>query len=231
MKRFWKQTRVVAVDEAFCVQLDGRPVKLPSGAVLSVPLQALAEAIAAEWAAAGEVFTPDDLPLTQLATTAQDRVRRMRIGMIEQLAGYGMNDLLCYRAVDPPALARREAEEWQPWIDWVDRQLGISLKSAPGIMHIEQPAACREGFVAALNGMDDDQLAGLGVIVPALGSLVLGLAVAAGALAPLDACACANLGELWQEARWGADDEAIARRAAVAKDVAASARFMFLCRP
>ncbi len=79
--------------------------------------------------------------------------------------------------------------------------------------------------------MNDDQLAGLGVIVPALGSLVLALAVEAGALAPETACACAHLGELWQETRWGTDDEAITRRRSVAEDVAVSARFMVLCRP
>lgn len=231
MKRFWTNTAVAPDAGEYAVRLDSRPVKLPSGKALTVPFKALADGIAAEWARAGKNFTPDDLPLTRLATTAQERVRSNRAQIIAQLAAYGMNDLLCYRAASPPALAQREAQAWQPWLDWAEQRRGVTLKSTAGIMHIEQPAECRDRLTAILGRMDEYQLAGLGVIVPALGSLVLGLAVEAGALAPEAACACAALGELWQEARWGVDDEAVARRQTVAEDVAVSARFMILCRP
>jgi chaperone required for assembly of F1-ATPase len=230
MKRFWTNTQVVPEDREFLIQLDGRLLKLPSGRALAVPFQAQAERIASEWAAVGQNFTPDDLPLTRLATTAQDRVRKSRTEIVEQLTAYGMNDLLCYRATDEPLLAQREEQVWQPWIDWTEKQFGITLKSTSGIIHIEQSARCRESFTAHLNTMNEYQLAGLGVIVPALGSLVLGLAVEAAALAPDAACECANLGELWQEARWGKDDEATARRQAVAEDVAVSAQFMVFCQ-
>ncbi len=103
MKRFWTETAVVFDNGEFVVRLDGRPVKRPNGQVLSVPFQALAEGIAAEWAATGPNFTADDLPLTRLATTAQDRVRMNRAEIIAQLADYGMNDLICYRAADQPS--------------------------------------------------------------------------------------------------------------------------------
>jgi chaperone required for assembly of F1-ATPase len=231
MKRFWTKTEITADGDKFIVLLDERPVKLPSGKPLAVPFRALAEAIAAEWAAVGENFTPDDLPLTRLATTAQERIAAHRSEIVLQLAKYGMNDLLCYRAADEPALALREEEAWQPWLDWAERELGIALQTTTGIVPITQSPACEEAFIRRLNDMDEYQLAGLGVIVPALGSLVLALAVEAGTLAPETACACAHLGELWQETRWGTDDEAIARRRSVAEDVAVSARFMVLCRP
>jgi chaperone required for assembly of F1-ATPase len=230
MKRFWTDVQVATDGEQFIVRLDGRPVKLPSGKPLAVPFQALADGIAAEWAATGQNFTPDDLPLTRLATTAQERVRAHRGDIITQLAAYGMNDLLCYRATDQPALALREEAVWQPWLDWAERQWGIALHATAGIVPIAQSLACHEVFMRHLSGMDEYQLAGLGVIVPALGSLVLALAVEAGALAPGAACECAHLGELWQEERWGKDEAAAARRQSVTEDVAVSARFMILCR-
>ena len=230
MKRFWNATSVLPEGAGFAIRLDSRPLKLPSGRALTVPFRALAEAIAAEWETAGTNFTPDDLPLTRLATTAQDRVRLHREEIISQLAAYGMNDLLCYRAEGPPGLTQREAGEWDPWIGWLDRQFGIRLKSTSGVMPLRQAPECRDIFTAQLARMDEYQLAGLGVIVPALGSLVLALAVEAGALAPDAACRCASLGELWQETRWGMDTEAAARRRIIAEDVAVSARFMVLCR-
>jgi chaperone required for assembly of F1-ATPase len=230
MKRFWTSTSVAPESADFAIRLDSRPLKLPSGRALRVPFQALAAAIAAEWAAVGTNFTPNDLPLTRLATTAQERVRLHRDEIITQLAAYGINDLLCYRAEGPPGLIKREAEEWDPWISWLDRQLGIRLESTSGVMPLRQDPVYRDSFAAHLARMDEYQLAGLGVIVPALGSLVLALAVEAGALAPDAACRCAGLGELWQETRWGMDAEAAVRRRIIAEDVAASTRFMVLCR-
>ncbi len=230
MKRFWTGTFAVPEDSDFAIRLDSRPLKLPGGKALTVPFRALAEAIAAEWAAVGAHFTPDDLPLTRLATTAQNRVRPQREEIIGQLAAYGMNDLLCYRADGPPGLVEHEAEAWQPWLDWLERRLGIRLLSTPGVMPLEQAPESREVFIACLRQMDEYQLAGLGVIVPALGSLVLALALETGELTPDGACQCASLGELWQETRWGPDDEAATRRQRITEDVAVSARFMFLCR-
>ena len=231
VKRFWTNTQVAPEGREFVIQLDSRLLKLPSGQALAVPFQTLAEGIASEWAAARQNFTPDDLPLTRLATTAQDRIRVKRAEIIKQLTAFGMNDLLCYRAADEPLLAQREEQVWQPWIDWAEKQFGLALKSTSGIMHIEQSTRCREIFIAHLSTMNEYQLAGLGVIVPSLGSLVLGLALEAGALTPDAACECANLGELWQEARWGTDDEAAIRRQTGAKDVAVSVQFMILCQP
>jgi len=231
MKKFWSDTSVVAEGDQFTVFLDTKPLKMPGGGTLTVSFQPLAEAIAAEWRQSTPEFTLDDLPLTRLAATAQARVRLAQSEIIEQLAAYGMNDLLCYRAAAEPGLAAREAEIWQPWLDWAEQKLRVTLHITSGVIHIEQPPEARQAFIDQLSGMSEYQIAGLGVIVPALGSLVLGLAVEAGALQPEAACDCAHLDELWQEARWGADDEAIARRRAIALDVGLSARFMTLCRP
>ncbi|HEY1857172.1 ATP12 family protein [Acidocella sp.] len=228
MKRFWSTTRVTAQDGAFAVLLDARPLKLPGGGALSVPFEPLAEAIAAEWAAAPESFTPDDLPLTRLATTAQDRVRPHRAAIIGQLAAYGLNDLLCYRAGDG-ALRATEDAAWTPWTGWAEQRFGITLAVAAGIMPVEQNPAVQDAFTGALEGMSEYALAGLGVIVPALGSLILGLAIEAGSLAPAEACRLAALEELTQEQRWGTDTEAETRRHKRAEDVAESARFMVLC--
>ncbi|MGH7152388.1 MAG: ATP12 family chaperone protein, partial [Acetobacteraceae bacterium] len=82
----------------------------------------------------------------------------------------------------------------------------------------------------AVGAFDAYQLAGLGVAVPALGSLVLGLALAAGDLDAAAAHALGALDELYQVELWGEDAEASARRCAIAEDVAMATRFMELAR-
>jgi chaperone required for assembly of F1-ATPase len=82
--------------------------------------------------------------------------------------------------------------------------------------------------VAAL---DVAALAALGVAVPALGSLVLGLAMAESRLDASTAHALGALDELFQAEAWGEDAVAAARRRAIAHDIALAERFLQLTRP
>ena len=66
--------------------------------------------------------------------------------------------------------------------------------------------------------------------MPALGSLVLGLAVADNALGIAEAHRLAILDELFQAEKWGEDREAAARRRAVSADMESAARFIALSR-
>ncbi|HET9018168.1 MAG TPA: hypothetical protein VFN46_01200 [Acetobacteraceae bacterium] len=59
-----------------------------------------------------------------------------------------------------------------------------------------------------------------------MGSLVLGLALAEGALAGAEAHALAMLDETFQEEFWGRDEEALARRRRIGDDVILAARFL-----
>jgi chaperone required for assembly of F1-ATPase len=230
MKRVWARAAFVPMDGAFAVQLDGKPVKTPSGKALAVPFQALAAAIAREWDQAPDRFTPDDLPLMQLAVTALERVPANRVELVSQLAWFGLTDLLCYRAAEPPALVSLQHDAWQPWLDWADSALGIPLVFTTGLLPVAQPAGTRLAFETLLASLPDYALAGLGVIAPALGSLVLGLAVLHGALQPEAACELSQLDESWQEQNWGTDPDAANRRQKVSMDVATSAAFIELCR-
>ena len=66
--------------------------------------------------------------------------------------------------------------------------------------------------------------------MPALGSLVLGLALAEARLDADEAHALGALEELFQVEQWGEDEEAAKRRENVAADIALAERFMRLAR-
>ncbi|HTQ71357.1 MAG TPA: ATP12 family protein [Acidocella sp.] len=230
MKRFWSSATPLLEAGRYTVQLDSRAVKMPSGAPLAVPYLALAEGIAQEWNAAGAEFSADDLPLTQLACTAHERVAPHRAEIITQLAAYGLNDLLCYRADSPEPLVSRQHAQWDPWLRWMEATHGIGLITTNGLMPVNQLPWTAGKLEALLAARSDYQLAALGVLIPALGSFVLGLATAEAALDPETACATAALDELWQAEQWGEDSEDAARRAKVFTDVEAAARFIRLAR-
>jgi chaperone required for assembly of F1-ATPase len=232
MKRFWDRAEVVALDGRYAIRLDGRPMRLPGRAVLALESRALADAIAEEWQAAGGgkggILQAEELPLTRLAGTAQERVVPNPGLTIEALLKYGATDLLCYEAEGPEGLVALQAERWEPWLAWVARVHGARLIRVRGVMPVDQPDEAIAALRMALTSLPAAALAGLGVLVPATGSLVLGLAVAGGALGADEAHALAALDELYQAEKWGEDREAVTRRRHVAEDIAVAARFMAL---
>lgn len=205
-------------------------MRLPGGASLRIPTATLAHAIAAEWDAAGANMTYADVPLTRIAGTSQERVAPAAGAVAIELACYGESDLLCYRAPDSPELAAAEAAAWDVWLDWAATTYGARLVVGYGIVHVPQPPEALVALAGAVARGEAATLAGLGIIVPALGSLVLGLAVAAEAITPEDAHATSVLDELYQAALWGEDEAAADARAAVARDVADAARYIRLSR-
>lgn len=234
MKRFWDTAEAAATESGWRILLDGRPVRLPGGTVLQVSVETLARAIAAEWADAGGAKGGEmsfaDTPLTRLAGTAQERVAVDPWPTIDAIARYGESDTLCYRAEAPDKLVRRQQEGWQPWLDWVAEEYGAPLRVATGIVPLKQHRGSIAALRKAVAGFDAFGLAGLGIAVPALGSLVLGLALARRLLDAERAHALGALDELYQAELWGEDAEAAARRRTIAADVALAARFMELAR-
>jgi chaperone required for assembly of F1-ATPase len=235
VKRFWNTATIEPTAEGFAILLDGKPMHLPGGAVLRVEVRSLAEAIAAEWQVAGGgeggemSFT--DTPLTRLAGTAQQRIAPDPAPTIDAIARYAESDLLCYRAEAPEELVQRQGREWQPWLDWAALTYDAPLRVGTGIAYVKQHRGSLAALRNAVAALDAAALAALGVAVPALGSLVLGLALHEGRLDAATAHALGSLDELFQAEFWGEDAEAAARRAAIAADIDLAARFLQLTRP
>jgi chaperone required for assembly of F1-ATPase len=135
--------------------------------------------------------------------------------------------MLCYRA-DISRLAARQVEAWDPWLTWSARTLNAPLRVTTGIMPVAQPPEALAALQRAVARHSVLSLAALGVAVPALGSLVLGLAVVGLHLDPAEAHRLAALEEAFQEEFWGVDPDKQARRDAAAADVALAARLVRL---
>ncbi|MCB4824377.1 ATP12 family protein [Roseicella aerolata] len=233
MKRFWDTAAAEPEPGGFRVLLDGKPVRLPGGTPLKVEAAALAEAIVAEWAAAGGQkggeMSPADIPLTRLAGTAQERIAPDPGPTVEGLAKFGETDLLCYRAEDRK-LAALQAAEWQPLLDWAALQHDAPLRVTTGLMPVPQDPAAIAALRRAVAALSAVELTALGVLVPGFGSLVLGLAVVQRRLEAAEAHRLAILDETFQEEFWGLDEEAAARRRRIAAEAAQAERLLILAR-
>lgn len=225
MKRFWKSVSVDPAGEQWEVRLDGRPIRTPARAPLMVRSRALADAIAAEWAAQGEDVDPRSMPLTGLANAAIDRVAPDPAAFASDLARYAQGDLLCYRAGEPAELVARQAAEWDPLLDWARSRYDIAFELVTGIIHRPQPPATVARLADAVAALDPFRLAALSPLVTISGSLIVPLALMEGRIAADEAFALAHLDELWQVEQWGEDDLALKARDARRADFLAAARF------
>ncbi len=229
-RRFWSAVDVSGQPDGFAVHLDGKPVRLPEAGALLLPNRILAEAVAAEWRRIEGEYGPEAIGLTRLAGTMLFRVAPRRAAVTEQLLGYLDGDLLCYRAGHPDGLVRQQERDWQPWLDWARERLGVSLETTTGLMPIRQTEAAHAALAGVLAGLDDAALTALGVLAPALNSLVLALACVAGALSVDLAFNLSILDDRFQAERWGEDGEAAERRAFLRSECLEAERFLHLAR-
>lgn len=228
-KRFYKEAVAAPVEGGFGVMLDGRPVNTPAKRRLVASSEALAGALAAEWAAQGEKIDPATMPLTRLVNSALDGVAAQMTDVEAEVVKYAGSDLICYRAGEPDGLVKAQTGAWDPLVAFAREQLGARLALAEGVVFVDQPAEAIAAVAAAVRNYVGEgpaaplRLAALHVMTTLSGSAVLALAVALRAITVDEAWRAAHVDEDWEMRQWGADAEAMARRAAREKEMRAAA--------
>ncbi len=219
MKRFYKEVSIAPADGGFAVLLDGKPVKTPARNTLLLPTDRLALAIAQEWRRQGEEIIATTMPLLRLANTVIDGVAQRQSEVIGAILRFGENDLLCYRAHQPPDLVLRQRTGWDPLLDWVRLRHSAQMRVAQGLGHVDQTPDALLALRQALEEHDAFTLGGLHVIASITGSLVLALAVAEGFTTGAHAFELSRIDETYQAEKWGEDAEAAKRTAALAHEL------------
>ena len=216
-------------DGGHTVHLDARPVRTPAKAPLVVPTPEMAQAIAGEWQAQVGLVRPATMPFTRMANSAIDKVTPMRMTVVAEVAGYGATDLLCYRATGPVALVARQAADWDHLLDWAASALQAPLVVTAGVIPVAQPAPSLARLTARVDAMSAFSLVALHDLTAISGSLVLGLAVAAGRLTAVQAFDLSRIDETWQAEEWGQDEEAAEVQALRRQAMDEAGRFLALC--
>lgn len=212
-KRFYTDVGVAAGADGYAIQLDGRPVKTPAKQALQVPTDALAQLIRDEWAAQGEFIDPATMPITRLVNTAIDGIANDRQAVFDDILKFSGSDMLCYRADSPTELVERQAEAWDPILNWAAEALGARFILVEGVMPQDQPREAIDALAEALRRYDTPiELAALHTVTTLSGSALLAIAFAEDFIDADETWRLAHLDEDWTNEHWGIDADAAARR-------------------
>lgn len=228
MKRFWSSVEVTQDEGGWGISLDGRRVRTPARAALTVPTDALAKAIAEEWSAAADEIDPRAMPLTGLANAAIDRVAPDKNAFALGLARYAEADLACYRSEWPPELVERQAKSWDLLLAWGRRRFDADFATTSSLMHVPQPPASIERLAHAVAALEPFQLAGLSPLITVGGSLLAALATFEGAISAEAAWQAVSVDDRWQLEQWGSDADAKLALETRRRDFFAAAKFLEL---
>jgi chaperone required for assembly of F1-ATPase len=230
MNRFYKDVTVGQAENGFAVLLDGKPVRTPGRNMLILPTERLAAAIALEWQAQGDEIVATTMPFLRLANTVVDGVAVNRAEVIDAILRFGENDLLCYRAHQPPELAARQRNGWDPLLEWVRQRHGAEMQVAAGLTHVDQSPQALLALRQALEAQSPFALGALHVIAAITGSAVLALAVADEFVSGADAFVLSRIDETYQAEKWGEDAQAARRAENLAQELNKAVELMAAAR-
>lgn len=228
LRRFYDDVAIIEGTSGWQVLLDDAPIRTPAGEVFEVPTQALAEAVATEWAGQQEFVELDSMYHMQFSCAALDYTRGFRQDVERETRDYITTDLLCYRAQEPQGLVQYQTEKWNPWIEWAEQRFDIKLVLVAGIMPAQQSDKTFEIMHAEIAKFDDFALTAMWLLAKHTGSLVVPFAVWERAMEPEEAFAISRIEENYQNEQWGTDEEAQKNREAVANEMRALGEFIAL---
>ncbi len=211
-KRFYTEVGVGTVGDGFAVTLDGRSPRTPGQKPVVVASEALAKAMASEWAAQGEFIDPATMPFVRLVNSAIEAGGARTQAFRDEIVKYAGSDLLLYRADSPRELVAEQERHWDAVLVKLARHFGVGFQPTIGITHQPQPPATLARLASALEGERLIPLVALVSITGITGSGLFALALRHGLLSADQAWTAAHVDEDHNIRLWGAVEEATERR-------------------
>jgi chaperone required for assembly of F1-ATPase len=227
-KRFYAEAKAMRFEGGFAVGLDGRVPRTPGMKHVVVPSAAVAEAMAAEWAAQRESIDPQTMPLVRLVNSAVEAGDEAMPALRAEIVKYAGNDLMLYRADAPEALVRRQEQVWDDVLVKLARRFGLSFQPTIGIVHQSQPPATLAKIGRALEAEPLLPLTAMNAVTSITGSGLLALALRHGLLAPDEVWVAAHVDEDHNISLWGEVEEITERRAKRRKEFDAAVQLQEL---
>jgi chaperone required for assembly of F1-ATPase len=227
-KRFYTDVGVGETAGGFAVTLDGKSPRTPSQTPVVVPQQALAQAMAEEWAAQGTHIDPATMPIVRLVNSAVEAGEERLPELRAEIVKYAGNDLLLYRADTPRELVAEQERVWDAALVLLARHFDIGFQPTIGIIHQPQPAATLERLAESLDNAALIEATALNSLTGITGSGLLSIALRERLMDAEAVWFAAHVDEDHNIRLWGEVEEAQERRGKRRRDYDAAIRVLSL---
>uniref|UniRef100_A0AAF5PZ68 ATP synthase mitochondrial F1 complex assembly factor 2 n=1 Tax=Wuchereria bancrofti TaxID=6293 RepID=A0AAF5PZ68_WUCBA len=205
--RFYEEARVVfkPVEEVYNIYLDKHCLVTPKRNPVEIYSEALALAVAQEWNMQTNELRVNLMRLTGLIFTATDNPMSLqKSDLLSQVLQFLDKDTILYRLEENSNLLHLEETNWNPVVEWVNWEYGLSVK--PSYSIVEEAVIDNNSRVRLTNQLSDYtflQLVGLQYATEALKSVFLTLATVSSRLDVDEAVELALLEQKYQSDVWG----------------------------
>ena len=203
-KRFYKNVTVSGSNGNYEIALDMKKLKTPSGAVLSIPNQTLALAVAQEWDSQKDKIRQSQMHLTSLCNTSQDNpARKSKEDIVEHVMSFLETDTLLFKCQEPEQLCELQTRSWDPVVSWFNDTYNSDIESSLTMMPPDIKPEVKDTLSRTLRGYNYHALTGFSFGVEALKSIILMLALVNKAVTVEGAVSLSRLELEFQIAKWG----------------------------
>ncbi|KAM3718423.1 ATP synthase mitochondrial F1 complex assembly factor [Dirofilaria immitis] len=206
-KRFYEEARAVfkPMEEVYNIYLDKHCLVTPKRNPVKITSEALALAVAEEWNMQKSELRTNLMRLTGLIFTAIDNPMSLkRSDVLSQVLQFLDKDTILYRLEENNKLLELEERNWNPIVEWVNWEYGLSVK--PSYSLLEEAvvdSSSRSRLTNQLLNYSFLQLIGLQYATESLKSVLLTLATISSRLHVDEAVELALLEQKYQSDIWG----------------------------
>ena len=179
-------------------------LKSPAKSPFIIPSKALAHGIAAEWSWQKNRVDPETMPLMQLAATAIDQPQSAEVIATSLCAFLPTDPVLCRDEDDAKSeLVAAQNMMLQPFIDYVNMQLGTKLRPSTSIVGAAVSARDKDLVYEYLMGLDSWKRCALMELSSACKSVCMAIGGASGGFTIEQVIRASRVEEDYQIEQWG----------------------------
>ena len=227
-KRFYKSASVAPHEGRFAILLDLKPAKTAGRNVLSAPSERIAIEIAKEWQEQDEHLDRTSMPLSNMLAAAIDGGGNGSVESVDEVLKYLATDLICYRADTPEALKKRQALMWDPYIEFMQTEFGVQIRTTDSVTAIQQRDDTFNKIRSVLRGEIPEVQFAMRIATGIAGSAILALSLWKRAFNSNEIFEASRVDERYQEERWGIDNDAHEREEHLRQEFLVASKFMAL---
>lgn len=156
--------------------------------------------------------------MTHYLDEAVKDVKLHREEIINRLVQFSETDLLLFWGTDKELVSRQE-EVWSPIIRWANEAIQAEFKHTKTLDVPEEVKTSAYRLKVFLDSLSDKELAAFYSAALNMKSVLLAMAMVKGRINAEEAFQAAFLDELWQNEKWGSDEEAVKRRTVIKNEL------------